>query len=58
MGQRVVLKDEGGPLCFPPLFFPRCKVERRVKNENEEHVHFKSLGVSPWKANVFCHKDS
>lgn len=26
------------------------EVERRMKAENEEHVHFKSLGVSEWKA--------
>jgi len=47
------------PLCFPS--FPCCfsmffQVERRMKAENEEHVHFKPLGVSPWKAKRFCDK--
>ena len=42
---------------FPQFLLLVFQVERRMKAENEEHVHFKSLGVSEWKAKRCCDKN-
>ena len=54
--RRCPSRCDGLHRCVSPVSLVVFQVERRMKAENEEHVHFKSLGVSPWKAKRFCDK--